>query len=93
MLGESTDLRAGKGEKMEKCGAPGEGLAHRFQQREVLGARQNPSARRRILIDQNLEIGWQFWATLHFVNDGVARKLAEETARILVSEPTDVWRL
>ena len=84
--GEAQRLAPRQGQQVMHRRAAGKGLANRFEQRQILRAGENPAPRRRILVDDALQIGEQIRHPLHFVNDGAAGKLAKEGAGVFLGE-------
>jgi|GEM_PF-4392772 len=78
---------------MEDCGAARERLADRFGQREILRAGEYPAPRRRVLVDQALDVGWEIRASLDLVDNGSVGKLGEKSSRIGQGQRTDVQGL
>ena len=93
ILGETPDLVPGQGQELMHGGASCQRLAVRFEEREVLRPAQNPASRRRVRVDDALQVRQQVGCALHLVEDGAARELRQETPRVLRRKGPFVRRL
>ena len=83
---ETHDLAAAQRQQMIHRGSPGQRLANRFKQGEILRTRQDPAAGPWIRVDEDLQVGKEVRDALHFVDDGPFGKLAQEASRVLRGE-------
>jgi hypothetical protein len=85
-LREAPQLLQTRREQMQDRGSARQALGERCQQREVLGAREDPKASSLRGVHDLLEIGGELGRALNLVEDRALRKLGQEAARVLGRE-------
>ena len=86
MVVEPLDFLPRQRQQVQNLGAPGQRLAHRLEQCEVLRSGQDPAPGCRIRVDDALQVGEQRGDALHLVDHRPLRELGQERAWVFRRE-------